>query len=184
MHVVGKGYFMENDITAYDIIAHLNGRWPPFSILDFWSSRLKPLSINWQFFFFFLSYLWELITAKVLKGPFILQHNRVVLMHCTLLHRNWDVTALRCRMEVKFIWTSNLVMLQWLAAETNRCIGSVSQLRGCSINGPWVRFEKKHKMITVCVESMESGSDVNQLQYIPAELYHCWAGQKQTTKKT
>ena len=39
------------------------------------------------------------------KGPFILHHNCVALPHCTLLHTNCDVTALRCRMKVKLILT-------------------------------------------------------------------------------
>ena len=57
----------------------------------------------------------------ILYGPFILCRNCVVLPHCTLLHRNCDVTALilLCCMKVKFILTWNAVMLWWLAAESN-----------------------------------------------------------------
>ena len=43
------------------------------------------------------------------KGPSILCRNCVALPHCTLLHRNCDDTALRCRMKVKFILTWNVV---------------------------------------------------------------------------
>ena len=39
------------------------------------------------------------------KGPFILHSNSVELQHCTLLHGNCNVTALPCRMKVKFILT-------------------------------------------------------------------------------
>ena len=39
------------------------------------------------------------------KGPFILRPNWVALPHCTLLDRNCDITALRCRMKVNFILT-------------------------------------------------------------------------------
>ena len=44
-------------------------------------------------------------------------------------------TALRCRMKVKFILTWNAVMLRSLAAESNRYIGTATQLR-CSMIGP------------------------------------------------
>ena len=59
----------------------------------------------------------------------------VALPHCTILHRNCDVTALRCRMKVKFILTWNAVMLRWLASESTRYIGTATQLL-CSMNGP------------------------------------------------
>ena len=55
----------------------------------------------------------------ITKGPFILRCNCVALPHCNLLHRNCDVTALRCRMKIKFILTWNAVMLWWLTAESN-----------------------------------------------------------------
>ena len=51
------------------------------------------------------------------KCPVILYRNCVALPHSTLLHRNCDVTALWCRMKVKFILTWNAVKLRWLAAE-------------------------------------------------------------------
>ena len=57
----------------------------------------------------------------------------VALPHCTRLHRNYDVTALRCRMKVKFILTWNAVKLRWLAAESNRYISTATQLQ-CSMN--------------------------------------------------
>ena len=69
------------------------------------------------------------------EGPFILRLNCVALPHCTLLHRNCDVTALRCLMKVKFILTWNVAMLRWLAAESNQYISTATQL-GCSMNGP------------------------------------------------
>ena len=62
------------------------------------------------------------------KDPFILHCNCVALPHCILLRRNCDVTALRCRMKVKFILTWNGVKLGWLAAESNRYIGTATQL--------------------------------------------------------
>ena len=65
-------------------------------------------------------------------GPFILLHNCVLLPHCTLLHRNCDVTALPCRMKVKLILTWSAVNLWWLAAESNWYIGTATQLR-CSM---------------------------------------------------
>ena len=49
------------------------------------------------------------------------------------LHRNCNVTVLRCRMKVKFILTWNVVML-WVAAESDQYIGTTMQLR-CSMNG-------------------------------------------------
>ena len=72
-------------------------------------------------------------------GPFILHRNCVALPHCTLLHRNCDVTALRCRMKVKFISTWNAVMLRWLAAERSWHIDTATQLRcTCSMNRPYI----------------------------------------------
>ena len=49
--------------------------------------------------------------------------------------RNCNVTALWCCMKVKLILTWNAVLLQWLAAESNWCIGTAAQL-WCSMNGP------------------------------------------------
>ena len=40
-----------------------------------------------------------------LKGPFILRYNCIALPQCTLLHRTWDVSTLRCCMKVKLILT-------------------------------------------------------------------------------
>ena len=74
-------------------------------------------------------------TFHFTKGPFILRCNCVALPHYTLLHRNCDVTPLQYRMKVKFILTWNAVMLRWLAAKSNRYIGTATQLR-CSMNGP------------------------------------------------
>ena len=53
-----------------------------------------------------------------------------VITHCTLLHRNCDVTALRCYMEVKLILTCNTKKLWWLAAESNQYV--ISQ-HNCSV---------------------------------------------------
>ena len=66
------------------------------------------------------------------KGPFILRHNCVSLSHCTciLLHRNCDVTALRCRMKVKFILTWHAVTLRWLA---QKVINKSAPLRNCGV---------------------------------------------------
>ena len=64
----------------------------------------------------------------------------LTLSHCTKLHRNYDVTPLLCRMKVKFILTWKAVMLQWLAAESNRYIGTATQLR-CRMNGPLDKCE-------------------------------------------
>ena len=47
------------------------------------------------------------------KSLFILHRNCVTLQHCTFLHRNCDVTVLRCLMKVTFILTCNAVKLQW-----------------------------------------------------------------------
>ena len=54
------------------------------------------------------------------KGPFRLHGNCIALPHCSVLHRNCDVAALWCHLEVEFILTWNAVKLQWLAAESNR----------------------------------------------------------------
>ena len=78
------------------------------------------------------------------KGPFtlallgvmVLSYYTAIALCCRIfLHRNCDVTELRCRMKVKFILTWNAVMQQWLAAESNWYIGTATQLR-CSVNGP------------------------------------------------
>ena len=63
-----------------------------------------------------------------IKGSFILCCKWVALPHCTLLHRNCHVTALRCQRKVKLILTWNVVMLWWLVAESNRCISTATQL--------------------------------------------------------
>ena len=76
-------------------------------------------------------------SRHITKGPFILRCNCTVLPHCTALHRNCNVTALRCRIKVKFILTQNAVMLQWLAAESNQYIGTATRLQ-CSMNRPLV----------------------------------------------
>ena len=46
----------------------------------------------------------------------ILSYFIAVTLHCRTAH-SYDVTALRCRMKVKFILTWNAVMLRWLVAE-------------------------------------------------------------------
>ena len=85
-------------------------------------------------------------SCHITKGPFILRRNCTVLPHCTALHRNCNVTALRCRIKVKFILTQNAVMLQWLAAESNRYIDTATQLQ-CSMNGPLVWKTEKFMFI-------------------------------------
>ena len=79
---------------------------------------------------------WWYSLLELSKGLFILRRNCVALSHCTLLHRNCDVTVLRSRMKVEFILTWNAVMLRWLAAESNLYISTAMQLR-CSMNGPY-----------------------------------------------
>ena len=51
-----------------------------------------------------------------------------MLPHRTLLHKNCGVTALQCRMKVKFILTWNAFKLRWLAAESNQYIVTAMQL--------------------------------------------------------
>ena len=67
----------------------------------------------------------DIHVVSLSKGPFILHCNCDALSHCTLLHINCDVTGLQCCKKVKFILTWN-VKLRWLAAESNRCMGTTS----------------------------------------------------------
>ena len=69
-------------------------------------------------------------------GPFTLHRNCVGLPHCTFLHRNCDVFALRCRMKVKIHFSSCAMKLRCFAAESNQYIGTATQLR-YSMNGPF-----------------------------------------------
>ena len=67
------------------------------------------------------------------KGPFILGRNCVALPHCTLLHRNCDVTALRCRMKVHFNLKCGEAVVTCGRKYCNRYIGTTTRLR-CSMN--------------------------------------------------
>ena len=57
----------------------------------------------------------QLMSFSYNKGPFRLRRNCVALPHCTVpsCTEICDITALRCLMKVKFIFTWNAVMLQW-----------------------------------------------------------------------
>ena len=70
------------------------------------------------------------------KGPFILRRNCVALLHCTLLHRNCDATAVRRPMKVTFILTWTAVKLWWLAAESNWHISAPQ----CNCSVVWMDF--------------------------------------------
>ena len=48
------------------------------------------------------------------------QLRSVVLLHCTVMHRNCDVTALWYYIKFTFFFTWNAVKLRWLAAESNQ----------------------------------------------------------------
>ena len=97
------------------------------------------------------------------KGPFILHCNCIVL-----LHRNCDVTALLCRIKVKFILTRNVVMLRWLVTESNQYIGTATQLQ-CSMNGPLVWKTERFMRINLdsCSLSCKNGFSDSYLIFDP-----------------
>ena len=106
--------------------------------------RLRVTRRSWQKLFAGKNFVKILVTAQTQLRSYSEQQrafgnsnicNCVALPHCTLLQRICNVTALRCRMKVKFILARNAVKLRWLVAESNRYIGTTTQLR-CSMNGP------------------------------------------------
>ena len=70
--------------------------------------RSEEIGLKWDL------NLWPCKTVAVLERCIhtMPQVRCVAARHCTLLHRNCDVVALRCRIKVKFILTCNAACLE------------------------------------------------------------------------
>ena len=89
---------------------------------------------------------------------FILCRNCVVLPHCTVLHRNCDVTALRCRVKVKLILTE----MQWSCGDLPQKIIDISVWqRNSSVVRPDLYCGAKHVLVCSCYRS-ECGNFLNE----------------------